>query len=249
MRKTKILEVCIDSVASAVAAEKGGADRLEVCANLLIGGTTPTPAFFEEVRRNVRLPLHVMIRPRFGDFCYSEEELLVMEEELRCFLRLGADGAVFGALTPDGDCDYEAMKRLRAAAGDLSCTLHRCFDVCRDPLATLQDAISLNMQTILTSGQKNRCIDGLALLKELQAKAGEKIDIMAGAGLQPTDIPALYTACGITSFHLSGKKTVDSPMRHRNPDVSMGIPGRSEYLLDICDEARVHEAATILAGL
>jgi len=242
----KILEVCVDSVESAIAAAQGGADRLELCGNLVIGGTTPTPALFRAVRAATELPVHVMIRPRCGDFLYAEEELRIMEEDLRMFRSLGAQGAVFGALTADGNLDLAAMERLCRAADGMSVTLHRAFDVCRDPFRSLEDAVSLGIRTILTSGQKETCTEGIALLKELHSAAADRIEIMAGAGLTDKGIPALHAQAGITAFHMSGKKRVPSAMVYRNPDVHMGLPGLPEYELEICDEDKIRAAADAL---
>ena len=243
------LEVCVDSVESAIAAEKGGANRLELCANLVIGGTTPTPALFHAVRKAVNIPLHVMSRPRFGDFCYSEYEVSVMEEELQLFSLLGADGAVFGALTPDGALDLPAMRRLKNAAGEMRCTLHRCFDVCADMEQALEDAVSLGMHTILTSGGHADCIRGASVLKQLALQADGRIEIMAGAGLRAENIRALYEETGVRSFHMSGKKTELSPMRYRKENVHMGLPGISEYERGICDEEQIRRARATLDGM
>ncbi|MBO5565110.1 MAG: copper homeostasis protein CutC [Lachnospiraceae bacterium] len=245
----KVLEVCVDSVESAIAAERGGADRLELCANLVIGGTTPTIPFFKAVRKAVRIPLHVMIRPRYGDFFYTEEELQVMEEEIRAFSSLGAEGVVFGVLTEDADLDLTAMRRLKEAAGSMSCTLHRAFDVTRNPARALEDAVSLSMQTILTSGCRENCMLGISLLKELQGLSAGRIEIMAGAGLKPEHIDDLHKETGITAFHMSGKKRVDSPMRYRKQEVHMGLPGISEYERSVCDEAQIRKACEALSSL
>lgn len=149
-----ILECCVDSVASAIEAEKGGADRLELCSNLIIGGTTPTLALFNEVRNHVSIPINVLIRPRFGDFLYSEYEVNMIKQEVVQFREAGADAVVIGSLTADGSLDIEQMKELIVLAGDMKITLHRAFDMCADPIKTLQEAINLGIDTILTSGKR-----------------------------------------------------------------------------------------------
>ena len=168
--KEYILEACVDSVESAMAAVAGGADRLELCSNLIIGGTTPGPWLFEEIRNRSDIRIHALIRPRFGDFCYTDAEFSVIKKAVEDFRKIGAEGVVFGILKPDGTLNMEQMKELMEAAGDMSVTLHRAFDVCVDPLDTMEQAISLGIDTILTSGQRNTCLQGAGLLKELQDK-------------------------------------------------------------------------------
>lgn len=148
-----LLEVCVDSVESALAAVKGGADRLELCGDLPVGGTTPSLALFREIRRHTNIRTHILIRPRCGDFCYSAYEFAVMEEEIRAFAKAGAEGVVIGVLRPDGYLDMERMAQLMKAAGTMSVTLHRAFDVCAEPFHTLEQAVELGIDTILTSGQ------------------------------------------------------------------------------------------------
>ena len=248
-KKEPLLEICVDSVESAIAAQEGGADRIEFCGHLIIGGTTPSPAFYEETIKVVKLPMNVMIRPRFGDFCYTEHEVDIMEREIRIYKDLGANGVVFGVLTPEGLLNVPVMERLRKAAGDMECTLHRAIDVSLDPLRTMEDAISVGMNTILTSGQKESCVDGALVLKELYEKASGRIDIMAGAGLVPEKIPELFAKTGITSYHMSGAVHCDSKMKHRKDDVHMGLPGMSEFDQSICSAEVVAEAKRFVKNL
>lgn len=224
-----ILECCTDSVESAIAAEKGGANRLELCANLIIGGTSPSLALFHEVRKNVGIRIHVLLRPRFGDFLYTDHEMAIIEEEVRMFREAGADGVVIGCLDEDGNLDMPKMQRLVDAAGDMSITLHRAFDVCRDPMKALDQCKQLGINTILTSGQKNSCLDGEDLIRQLNEKAEGKVDILAGAGVNAGVIAKMVRSTKLTSFHLSGKVTLDSRMKYRKEGVSMGLPSLSEY--------------------
>ena len=138
-----LIEGCVDSYASAMAAAAGGADRLELCANLAIGGTTPSPALFKQVQRDCDVKINVLIRPRFGDFLYSQPEMEEMCTEIQAFRALGANGVVIGALTPEGALDVDSMRRLMDCAGDVEVTLHRAFDMARDPMETLEAAASL----------------------------------------------------------------------------------------------------------
>lgn len=224
-----ILECCVDSVESAINAKKGGADRLELCSNLVIGGTTPTLALFRQIRETVPIRIHVLIRPRFGDFLYSPQETAVILKEIDLFREAGADGIVIGALTPDGNLDLEQMKQLIAHSGKMSLTLHRAFDMCRDPFRSMEEAKVLGINAILTSGQQASCLKGIDLLSQLSEQSKGTIDIMAGAGVNESAVRTLLSQTGLTSFHMSGKKTEKSRMIFRNPAVSMGIPGMSEY--------------------
>lgn len=181
---TPLIEACVDSYASCRAAYRGGADRLELCAHLVIGGTTPSTALFRQVQRDIPVKTNILIRPRFGDFLYSKEELEQMCEEIQMYRELGANGVVIGALTPDGDLDLDAMRRLMNCAGNMDVTLHRAFDMTRDPFAAMEDAIRLGCKTILTSGQQKDPLTGAELLRELFEKADDRIDIMAGCGVK-----------------------------------------------------------------
>ena len=172
-----ILEVCVDSAESALAAAKGGASRLELCQNLVIGGTTPGSKLFEVIRRQTTIPIHALIRPRFGDFCYTPYELEEIREEVAMYRELGAEGVVVGVLKEDGTMNMAAMEQLMEAADGMSVTLHRAFDVCRDPKEALEQAVSLGMNTILTSGQQNSAVKGAELLAELQRQAAGRIRI------------------------------------------------------------------------
>ena len=176
-----LIEGCVESWASAMAAARAGADRLELCANLSIGGTTPSPALFRQVRRDCAARINVLIRPRFGDFLYSEAEAEEMREEIRMFRDLGADGVVIGALRPDGTRDMESMKRLIDCAGTMEITLHRAFDMTRDPGEALEDAVRLGCRTILTSGQAESALAGREVLRAVFRQAAGRLDIMAGA--------------------------------------------------------------------
>ena len=224
-----ILECCVDSVESAIAAKNGGADRLELCQGLVIGGVTPGTALFQEIKNQMDIRIHALMRPRFGDFCYTRHEIDILCEDIRTFRKLGADAAVIGALKPDGTLDVEAMKRMIDAAGDMSITLHRAFDVCRDPFEALETAKELGVNTILTSGQRKSAKEGVEILKQLALKADGKVDIMAGAGIDADAIRYLAPKTGITTFHMSGKMTLDSRMVYRKEGINMGLPSMSEF--------------------
>lgn len=241
-----ILECCVDSVESAVHAASGGASRLELCSNLVIGGTTPDVALLQEIRKYTDIRIHALIRPRFGDFCYSEPEMQIMKAQIRALKEAGAEGIVIGILKEDGNLNLPAMYELMCEAEGMSVTLHRAFDMCRDPYQAMEEAISLGMHTILTSGQKPSAWEGKELLAELIEKAYGRIDIMAGAGIQASVIERLIPKTGGTSYHMSGKITLDSPMRYRKKDVSMGLPSLSEYEIWQTSEQAVWDAVQVL---
>lgn len=247
--KDYILECCVDSVESAIAAEKGGANRLELCSALIIGGLSPSKILFEKVKENVSIPINVLLRPRFGDFCYTEFEHEIIKEEIKMFRELGANAVVIGNLKPDGTLHIEQMKELVEAAGDMSVTLHRAFDMCRNPIETLEEAKKLGIQTILTSGQKNNCIEGTELLAQLVAQSEEKIDILIGGGVDASVIKALYEKTGSRCYHMSGKITLDSEMQYRKEGVSMGVASMSEYEIWRTSEKRIYEARKELENL
>ena len=243
-----LLEVCADSVQSAIAAQEGGADRIELCSALVIGGLSPSPAMFQQVRENTDIQIRVLLRPRFGDFCYDEYEFQTLKEEVRQFRELGADGVVIGILKPDGTLNMEQMEELVRAAEGIGITMHRAFDVCRDPYEALEQCVSLGIDTILTSGQKSSAWEGRELLAELVRRSDRRIDILAGAGIGPSVIRELAEYTGVRSFHMSGKKVLDSRMEFRREGVPMGIPGFSEFEIWQTDAEQVRKAVEILCG-
>ena len=245
-----IIEGCVDSHASALAACRGGADRLELCANLSIGGTTPSHALFRQVQRDCAVRINVLIRPRFGDFLYSEAELEEMREEIKAFRDLGANGVVIGDLTPEGELDETRMRSLMDAAGGMEVTLHRAFDMTRDPLAALEAAVRLGCRTILTSGQAGNALEGAEVLRELVRRAAGRIEIMAGCGVRRENIRAIYDRAGVRAFHTTGRSgPLDSGMVYRKPGVSMGLPSLSEYELWRTDEREFKACAKLVHAL
>lgn len=244
--KNYILECCVDSVESAINAKSGGASRIELCSNLIIGGTTPDLALVREIRKHTDIRMHALIRPRFGDFSYSEYEMEIMKSQIRALKEEGVEGVVIGVLDEDGNLNLSAMKELIAEAEGMSITLHRAYDMCRDPFQALEEAIALGINTILTSGQKQSAWEGRELLAELIEKASGRIDIMAGAGINASAIEKLVPATKGTSYHMSGKITLDSPMKYRKSDVSMGLPSLSEYEIWQTSEDAVRAAVNVL---
>lgn len=246
--KRYILECCVDSVESAVAAAEGGADRLELCAALVIGGISPGLALFEQVSACCELPVRVLLRPRFGDFLYTDYEFQILKREVALFREAGAEGVVIGCLQADGGLNMDQMRELIAEAGDMKVTLHRAFDVCADPIKAYEQARELGIDTILTSGQEKECLMGMPLLKKLGVLQKEKGGprIMAGAGVTPDVIRQFCAQTDITSYHLSAKKTVDSGMRYRKEGVPMGLPIMDEYSIFRTDSEIVAQARSAI---
>ena len=243
-------EICTNSVESCLAAQKGGADRVELCAGIPEGGTTPSYgeiAIAREVLTHTRL--HVIIRPRGGDFLYSDIEIRTMLKDIEMAQKLGADGVVFGCLTAEGEVDLPAMQKLMKAAQGLSVTFHRAFDVCRNPQRALEQIIKLGCNRILTSGQQPTAEQGIPLLKELQKQAAGRITLLAGCGVNENNIAHIATETGIREFHFSARETIESKMLHRNGTVSMGgTVNIEEYRRPITTAERVKRTIKSLTG-
>ncbi len=245
-----LIEGGVDSYVSAAAAVRGGADRLELCADLAIGGTTPSLTLFEQIKRDHDIPINVLIRPRFGDFLYDPWELDEMAGEILRFRELGANGVVIGVLTPEGDLDKKQMRRLIDRAEGMEVTLHRAFDMTRDPYASLEAAAELGCSTILTSGQARSAPEGVELLGELHRRAAGRIHIMAGSGVKRDNIREIYGKTGIRTYHTTGRRgCADSGMVYRKQEVSMGLPSLSEYELWRTDEEEFRACARIVHAL
>ncbi|WP_071124022.1 copper homeostasis protein CutC [Leptotrichia massiliensis] len=251
--KKYTLEICVDSVKSAINAERGKATRLELCSNLIIGGTTPTKSLFEEVKKNVNIPINVLIRPRFGDFLYSDYEVNIIKNEIKMFKKLGVDGIVVGILTKNGEIDLDNMKKFIEVAQDIPITFHRAFDVCREPLKAFYQLQELGVQNILTSGQSQDCLRGKKLLKELvkisTKNSKNKTEILVGAGLNIENIDEIVNFTGATNFHFSGKRIKQSSMEYRKENVNMGLKEFSEFEILETDENLVKEVADYLSKL
>ena len=246
----KILEVCVDSYASAMAAIAGGADRLELCSALAVGGLTPSPALLQQIREVSQIPVRCLMRTRGGDFLYTGEEIRQMAMEIRLLKESGADGFVIGCLTADGDLDTEAMKPLLEAAQGAGLTLHRCIDVSRDLCRTYQDAAALGIDTVLTSGGAGNCLAGMETIRRLVAlrDEGNGPEVLIGSGVKaPVIADFLKRVPGARAFHMSGKTEIESRMRFRREGVPMGLPGLDEWHIPVTDQAAVAAAKVLLA--
>ena len=215
-------EICANSVASCIAAQEGGADRVELCAGIPEGGTTPSYGMIRSARESISIGLNVIIRPRGGDFLYSDEEIREMLYDIETAVNLGVDGLVFGCLTAEGDVDMAAMKILMKAAGNIPVTFHRAFDHTKDPMKALEDIIELGCTRILTSGCMPTAAEGVSLLAELVKKAEGRIIIMPGCGIREDNIEETARLSGAREFHFSARESVESGMIFRNPKVVMG---------------------------
>lgn len=237
-----LLEVCVDSVESAIAAQVGGAARVELCDNLVEGGTTPSAGTIELARKHLSIALHVIIRPRGGDFCYSPLECDVMLRDIEIAGQAGADGVVIGLLKPNATIDKARTRALIERARPMSVTFHRAFDMTRDPFAALDTLIELGAARVLTSGQEASVMEGLELVRALVKRARERIIIMPGGKLSPHNIQTILAATGAREFHATAMSDVSSPMQYRNPRVYMGGTFRPpEYTRSITDAHRVRQ--------
>lgn len=236
-----VLEVCADSVASAIAAERGGAHRVELCSDLLEGGITPGPGLMSVVRRQVEIDIFVMIRPRGGDFVYSEHEFEVMQCDMEEARRLGANGFVLGLLTEQGRIDVERTRALVEQAAPLPVTFHRAIDMTPDPVAALEEVIDTGVQRVLSSGGAPKVADGCELLRQFVNLAKGSIAVMAGGGLTIPILVQVANATGVKEFHASLRRPVPSRMNYRKQGMSMGEVAGREYVRyetleeDICE--------------
>lgn len=233
-------EVCANGVDSCLAAQSGGADRVELCAGIPEGGTTPSYGEMSVARRELTLTrLNVIIRPRGGDFCYDSSELEKMAIDIDAARQLGADGVVFGCLDYDGNIDISANRMLMEHAKGMSVTFHRAFDRCRNPEEGLETIIKLGFNRILTSGQQPKAIDGTALLARLNQQAKGRIILLAGSGVNEENISDIYKTTSIHEYHFSARVKQKSPMRYYNADVYMGNKGADECSRDVTSAERV----------
>jgi copper homeostasis protein len=247
MRTSVTLEICADSIESALAAQKGGAHRIELCSGLVEGGTTPSSGLTSTVRNKVSIPISVMIRPRAGDFCYGHDDFEAMERDVDTAKQLGADGVVFGILREDGQVDVERTRRLVERARPLKVTFHRAFDMSRDLMESLEAMIAAGVDRVLTSGGEQRVEDGASRVKQLSIRAAGRIAIMAGGGITESNAHRVIVATGVVELHARASVSGASPMQHRNEKISMGAIKGHEYQRVVVTEDKVRrllEAAT-----
>ena len=241
------LEICVDSVESVVLAQQAGADRVELCAGLIEGGTTPSAGMLQAVRKRASLGVMVIIRPRGGDFLYSSEELEVMLADVAMAKQTGADGVVIGCLAADGAVDRDATRALIRAARPMKVTFHRAFDLCRDPVEALEQLIELGADRILTSGLEGTVLEGVDVIRDLIRRAAGRVIIMPGGGITPRNVGKIVTLTGADEIHMSCRRGVESGMKFRNSRVNMGgalFP--PEYARKVADEKGIQEVLRTL---
>jgi len=217
-----IFEICVDSVDGVRAAQAAGAQRVELCADLFEGGITPSLGMIKQARTVTGIGLHVIVRPRGGDFLYDDDEFAIMAADIDAAKSLGADGVVFGLLTQDGRVDVERTGRLVAHARPLAITFHRAFDMTQDPFEALETLIGLGIDRVLTSGQEATALEGLPLIAELVRRAAARIIVMPGGGVTARNIDRIIAGAGITEIHFAGLEAAASGMRTRRSHVFMG---------------------------
>jgi copper homeostasis protein len=244
------LEICVDNVESAMDAQNAGADRVELCNNLYEGGTTPGFGTISSVRNKITIGLHVIIRPRGGDFLYSDIEYDIMRREIELCGECGVDGIVLGILEPAGTIDIGRTAKLIEMARPMLATFHRAFDMCIDPFKGLEDVIASGANRLLTSGQKNKTPEGLVLINELVRQAGKRIIIMPGSGITESNIAETAEMTGAKEFHLTAGKVIESKMIFHQQKISMGsVCGISEYSRKVTDPEMITRIIKILKNI
>ncbi len=245
-----ILEICVDSVESAINAQIAGADRVELCGDLTEGGITPGYGTIASARNNLGIGLNVLIRPRGGDFLYSDLEFDSMRRDIEICGESGADGIVTGILLAGGAIDVERSARLVEFAFPMPVTFHRAFDMCSDPVQGLEDVIATGAARLLTSGQKNNAVDGIELIRQLVIQGGDRIIIIPGSGIDETNVALIATATKVQEIHLSARMAIDSEMIFRRQGISMGgVKGVSEFSRKVADPDKIKNIVAILKSL
>lgn len=245
----RILEICVDSLASARAAIAGGADRLELCSALALGGLSPYPELLAQIKRESDIPVRCLIRPRGGDFLYTPEEIEMLTQQIRILKDLGADGFVIGCLNAQGELDAPAMAPLLEATSGSGLTLHRCIDVSLDPCRTYLKAAELGFDTVLTSGGAASCLQGAEIIRQLLdlRTIHNGPEILIGSGVNAQAITVFRSRFSqAQAFHMSGKTDLESGMIFRKEGVPMGLPGLDEWHIPLTSQEKVHLARLAL---
>jgi len=240
------VEICVESVESAIAAERGGAQRVELCSDLLEGGVTPSAGLIALVRQRIGIGLFVMIRPRGGDFCYTDLEFEVMQQDVRQARELGADGVILGVLDGCARVDVARTRQLVELARPLPVTFHRAIDVTPDPRAALDDVVETGAARVLTSGGAPRVAEGLSTVACMVRKAGDRIAVMAGGGITPETIAQVAEATGACEFHASLRTARPSPVEFHRTEVQMGEIRDREYVRYVVEEESVRALTSAL---
>ena len=234
-----LFEVCTEGVDGVLAAAEAGAQRVELCASLFTGGLGPSPGVVAEACCVPGVEVMCMVRPRAGDFCFTDAELRGMLADIGAYKAAGAAGVVFGVLSPDGTVDEARTALLVERARPLSVTFHRAFDVTRDPYDALDALLRLGVDRVLTSGQRATAPEGAPLIAELVRRSAGRLTVLPGCGITPDNVGALVRSTGVREVHATAFAKTDSPMRHRNPEVYMGAPGLEESERQVTSAAEV----------
>ena len=244
-----LIEVCVDSVQSAVAAERGGAARIELCSGVVEGGLTPSAGLLEMTRAKVSIPVHVMIRPRGGDFCYDDDEFETMQRDIVLAKQFGASGVVLGILDANAHIDFERMRLCVSLARPLEVTFHRAFDMTADPFSALEELCALKVNRVLTSGGEQTSPQGATVIAQLIERARGRITVMPGSGIKPGNARDLVRQTGAREIHVGLRTAAPSPVLHQNLRISMGaIPGREYQRFHVLEE-NVRSLGDALAGV
>ena len=246
--KTMKLEACVNSALSAIEAQYGGADRVELCENMTEGGCTPGAGNIIFARKHLNIDLFIMIRPRGADFLYSNNEFEIMKQDVKMAKEFGSDGVVFGILKADGTIDKDRMSELVELARPMGVTCHRAFDMTLDPFKALDDLISIDIDRVLTSGQSDSALSGASLIKQLIKHAGKRIIIMPGHGIKVYNFEEVIRTTGAEEFHLYLPTKQQSKMLFRRHETTMGNPDYPEYEITVVDRERVREAREIITN-
>jgi copper homeostasis protein len=228
-RAAVVVEACVDAIDAALEAERGGAGRLELCGELLQGGVTPSAGLTAAVRDRVDIPLFVLVRPRTGDFLYTDDELDVMQRDIEQMKALGVDGIAIGALTAEGDVDEALMRSLIALARPMSVTFHRAFDLARDQDTALESLVALGVDRVLTSGGAATAMEGAASITRMVQRAGDRMIVMAGGSITRANVAEVIAASGVREVHVRGAARVESAMTHRRDGVGVSRAGAGDY--------------------
>jgi copper homeostasis protein len=243
-----IVEVCVDSLDSAIAAERGGARRVELCGSMVEGGVTPSAGLIAKTRQKISISLHVMIRPRAGDFCYTADEFEVMRRDVLMAKQLGSDGVVFGILGEDANVDIERTRALVDLARPLNTTYHRAFDMSADLLSSVEHVVKNGADRILTSGGATTAIEGTAMLRNLVEAAKGRVIIMASGGIDHQNVQGVLEKTSVREIHVGLRTPIASPMRYRNNAISMGPFRGNEYQRFVVLEENVAQLVRAVAA-
>ena len=242
-----LIEICLEDVQSVLSAQEGGADRVELCSNLFEGGLTPSLGTVITAKKLAQIPINCMIRPRGGDFCYSDLEFQAMKEDILAFKQAGVNGIVFGILTPEGDVDMKRSREVIKLARPLSVTFHRAFDMTRDPYKALEDLIELGVDRVLTSGQEASVPEGADLLADLVKKADGRIIVMPGCGISERNFPKIHAKINASEYHVHLPAEERSLMKFHPGHIYMGgLLRQSEFTVTHTDTSRVRDIIGML---